>query len=297
MALLNKNHIKSLVAVGSFDLQGKFVCDSTSFQVGFLVKKSDDPTKTLYQIFLVTNRHVFEGRKKVWLRLNADDGKTKTFEQDLFSPTGDSLWLAHPDAEVDLALLSVSVAALKENNIQQPFFISEEMFAYIKDFESVGIAPGDETFVVGFPMGIAGEDQNYPCVKAGMVSRFDGEIIKSKKAFIIDSSIFPGNSGGPVILKPTITALSDTKTVNQPYLLGVVRAYIPFIDTLYTHQTKPPTPISTTRENSGLSYCVPMDYVKEIYDKWLSDKKPVEPPQNSTSQEGVQEVLTPSSHE
>lgn len=283
MALLNKNHLKSLVAVGS-QKDGKFVCDSTSFLVGFIVQNSEDITKRLYRTFLVTNRHVFDKRSKVWLRLNTDDGKIKMFEQDLHFPNGDTQWLAHPDTDVDLALLSVNPDVLKQNNIQ-PVFISEELFGYSKKFEETGISVGDEAYVVGFPMGIAGEEQNYPCVKAGLISRIDDEIIKAKKAFIVDSSIFPGNSGGPVILKPTSTFLNDTKAVSHPYLLGVISSYIPYTDTLYTHQTNPPTAVSITRENSGLSFCVPIDFVKQIYDTWLEKQKPVTEPQKNNTPE------------
>lgn len=289
MALLNQNHLKALVAVGSLK-GGKFICDSTSFLIGFLVQNSDDPAQRLYRTFLVTNRHVFDKRQKVWLRLNTNDGKIKTFEQDLHFPNGDAQWLAHPDPEIDLALLSVSPTVLKQNNIQ-PFFISEEMFGYIEKFEDVGIMVGDEAYVIGFPMGIAGEEQNYPCVKAALISRIDNEIIKAKKAFIVDSSIFPGNSGGPVILKPTITSLSGTKAVGQPYLLGVISAYLPYADTLYTHQTNPPTAVSITRENSGLSFCVPMDFVKEIYDTWLQKQKPIDEPQKNTNPKDLEENI------
>lgn len=289
MALLSKNHLKSLIAVGSIK-EDKFVCDSTSFLVGFLVNNSDDPEKRLYRTFLITNRHVFDKREKVWLRFNTDDEKIKIFEQDLYFSNGDSQWLAHPDPEVDLALLNVSPDILKQNNIQ-PVFISEEMFGYSSNFEEIGIAVGDDAYVIGFPMGISGEEQNYPCVKAGLISRIDNEIIKAKKAFIVDSSIFPGNSGGPVILRPTITHLSDTKIVSQPYLLGVVSSYLPYTDTLYTHQTNPPTAVSITRENSGLSFCVPMDFVKEIYDVWLKNQKPVEEPQKNINYDDLKEEI------
>lgn len=51
MALLNKNHLRSLVAVGSIEPKGGgFVCDSTSFLVGFLFKDSDNPQERLYQL-------------------------------------------------------------------------------------------------------------------------------------------------------------------------------------------------------------------------------------------------------
>jgi len=290
MALLNKNHLKSLVAVGS-QKGTEFACDSTSFLVGFLAKDSADPLQKLYSIFLVTNRHVFNDRSKVSLRFNTDDGKIKIFEQDLYFPNGNTRWLAHPDLEVDLALLLVSAAILKSNNIV-PFFISEEMFGYYSKFEEIGIAVGDDAYAIGFPMGIAGEDQNYPCVKSALISRIDNEIIKVKKAFIVDSSIFPGNSGGPVILKPTITHLLETNAVASPYLLGVISSYLPYRDTLYTHQTNPPTAVSITQENSGLSFCVPIDFVKEIYDIWLKSQKPIETPQKNVNAETVEEKVS-----
>lgn len=289
MALLNKHHLKSLVAVGTMK-DAKFVCTSTSFLVGFLTNTEEDPTKRLYRTFLVTNRHVFEGKTKVHLRFDTDDGNIKIFEQNLFFENGDPQWLAHPDKAVDIALLVVSPSVLQQHNIQ-PFFITEELFGYASKFEEIGIAVGDDAYAIGFPMGIAGEEQNHPCVKAALISRIDKEILKVRKAFIVDSSIFPGNSGGPVILKPTIASLTDTKAVSQPYLLGVISGYLPYSDTLYTHQTNPPTPISTTRENSGLSFCVPIDYVKEIYDTWLANQKPVEDPQKNITPDDIKEEV------
>jgi S1-C subfamily serine protease len=290
MALLNKNHIKSLVAVGTQKEDGSFVCDSTSFLVGFLVKDFVNPVERLYRTFLVTNRHVFNDRDSVSLRFNTDDGKKKSFNQSLKLPDGNLSWLAHPNPLVDLALLSINSDVLKKNNIQ-PIFITEEMFGYSKDFESINISVGDDVYAIGFPMGIAGEEQNYPCVKAGLISRIDKEIIESKKAFIIDSSIFPGNSGGPVILKPTIISLSDSKAAVKPFLIGVVSGYIPYSEQLFTHQTKPPTVVSLTRENSGLSFCVPIDFVKEIYDAWLEKNKPVEEPQKNNNSEDIKEEV------
>ena len=290
MALLNKNHIKSLVAVGTIDETGSFICDSTSFLIGFLSQDNEDPTKRLYRIFLVTNRHVFENRTKAHLRFNTEEGKNKIFEQELHFPNGDAMWLAHPNNNVDLALLSVSPEILKQNNIV-PMFISEEMFGYSEQFEEIGIAVGDDVYAIGFPMGLAGAEQNYPSVKAGLISRIDKEIINSKKAFIIDSSIFHGNSGGPVILRPTLIALSETKTVAQPFLLGVISGYLPYSEKLFTHQTNPPTVVSLTRENSGLTYCVPMDFVKEIYEKWLDTQKPVEEAQPSPAPDDVEEKV------
>jgi hypothetical protein len=294
MALLHKNQIKSVVAVGSMR-QGQFVCDSTSFHIGFLMKDDPSPEKRLYHMFLATNRHVFEDRDTATFRINTDDGKHKTFETPLKDHNGESRWLAHSDPAVDLALLSVNPDIMKANGIE-PLFITEELFAYANLLEGIGIAAGDDVYVLGFPMGLAGEEQNYVCVKGGVVSRIDSEIIRIRKAFIIDSSVFPGNSGGPVILRPATSALDGTKAVGKPYLLGVISGYLPFSDNLYTHQTRPPTIVSTTRENSGLSFCVPMDFAKEIYTAWLEKQKPIDEPQkNLDAAKIVDEVKTTTS--
>ncbi len=289
MALLPKNHLKTLTAVGSIQ-QGKFVCDSTSFHVGFIAKDAPKPEDRLYHMFLVTNRHVFEGRDSATFRVNTDDGKNKTFATPLKDGKGENRWLAHPDKDVDIALLSVNPDSMRKNGIE-PVFIVEELFAYRKKFEEIGVAAGDDLYILGFPMGIAGEEQNHACVKAGIISRIDDEIIKSRRAVIIDSSIFPGNSGGPAIMRPTLTSIDGTKAVTKPYLLGVVSGYLPYIDNLFTHQTHPPTVVSTTRENSGLSFCVPIDFAKEIYTKWLEKQKPIEPPQKNIDAETVDETV------
>lgn len=294
MALLPKNHLKALVAVGSIQ-QGKFVCDSTSFHVGFLTKDAQKPEDRLYHMFLVTNRHVFEGRDNATFRVNTNDGTYKTFDTPLRDDKGGAYWLAHPDKDVDIALLSVNPDLLKQHGIE-PAFIPEELFAYRKDFEKIGVAVGDDLYVLGFPMGIAGEEQNYACAKAGIISRIDdetieGKTIKGNKAIIIDSSVFPGNSGGPAIMRPTLTSIDGTKAVTRAFLLGVVSGYLPYIDNLYTHQTRPPTVVSTTRENSGLSFCVPIDFAKEIYIDWLENQKPIEPPQKNLDPEIIDGIV------
>ncbi len=278
MPLLNSLNLKTLVAIGK-EKEGKFSCHATGFLVGFLAKKSKDPEKRRYYIFLVTNRHVFENEKSVDLRFNTTDGGLKIFKQNLFSKEGKSKWLAHRFKKVDLALLNISPEALSKNKIDYSFVV-EELFAYsrysTKNFKAIGIEIGDPIFVLGFPLGLSGKIQNFPCVKWGIISRTDKEIIRENKSFIIDSSIFPGNSGGPVIFRPTTTSLEKTKPVKTPYLIGVVSGYLPYVEKLYTHQTKSPMVVSTSRENSGLTFVVPMDFARQIFKNWCTRKKKLE---------------------
>ena len=280
MALLNPLHLKTVIAIGSLDKREKFVCNATGFLVGFLAKNSKDPAKRTYYIFILTNRHVFEGKDGVHLRFNTRNGKSEIVPQALKFSEKELRWLAHPNKKVDLALLNVNPQVLIEHGIDYVFF-NEEMFAYQRNFSRMGITVGDEAFILGFPMGFAGVAQNFPYAKTGIISRFDRELLRGQKSFLIDSSIFPGNSGGPVILKPTNTALTNTKAVNSPYLLGAITGYLPYKEELWTHQTNPPSVVSLEREHSGLSFVVPVDYMKQIFNRWVSAKKRLEKAQES----------------
>ncbi len=292
MALLNSLHPKTVIAIGELDKQKRFVCNATGFLVGFLAKKSKDPKKRTYHIFILTNRHVFEGKNDVYLRFNKRNGKSEIVLQPLFFSNKTSRWLADKNNKVDLALLKVNPQILTEHNIDFAFF-NEETFAYQKKFGEVGIAVGDEVYILGFPMGFAGDIQNSSYVKAGIISRFDRELLQIYKAFFVDSSIFPGNSGGPVILKPTNIALPNTKPVTSFYLLGAVSGFLSYGEELWSHQTNPPSVVSLEREHSGLSFVVPMDYAKKIFNRWIKIKKQFEKTQKQkTNQTDIQEIKT-----
>jgi hypothetical protein len=276
MALLAPIYLKSLVAIGDSDKKEKFICDASGFLIGFIAKNSKYPEKRRYWVFLVTNRHVFEDRDEVYLRFNKKEGGTEIFRQPLFFPNSkEKRWLAHKNKKVDVALLNVSPKILEEHGVDY-FFFNEEMFAYYKQFGKIGIEIGDCVYILGFPLGIAGRSQNFPCVKWGIISRIDKEVIKKDKSFWVDSSIFPGSSGSPIILRPSIHSLTSTPAVSQVYLLGVVSKYIPYVERLYTHQTKPPTVVSLERENSGLSLVVPMDFIRQIFRRWKKERKKIE---------------------
>lgn len=280
MALLNTNYLKTLVAIG-VEEKNKFSCQATGFLIGFIAKNSKKPEKKEYYIYLVTNRHVFEEKRFVDLRFNTKNGSVKIFSQSLSFDNNEPRWLSHRNKKVDLALLSVNPEILQENSIEFNY-IPEDIFAYYRNFQNLGIEAGDELYILGFPLGFSGNLKNFACVKWGIISRIDKEIIKEEKAFFIDSSIFPGNSGGPVIIRPEIASLDKTKSVNTSYLIGVVSAYIPFIDKHISMQTK--NVVSIVEENSGLAFVVPMDYVRQIFNNWKSKKKTLEKSQKEAKQ-------------
>jgi len=292
MALLNKSHLNAVV---SLEIQEGSVYQpiATGFLIGFTVDKNPDPKLTTYRVFLVTNRHVFEGKNQIWLRFNKkNDTGSVRFSVDLVI-NSEKKWLAHKDPNVDLAMLTISYQFLNEQNIEWIFY-PEDIIAYQKDFENIGISLGDRVFILGFPMGLSGIQQNYALVKYGIISRVDKEIIEQAKCFLIDASIFPGNSGGPILLKPEISSIQNTKAVNSVYVLGVVSGYIPYKEILYSHQSTPPSFAGVSMENSGLANIVPMDFAKEIYGEWLSSNKVIEK-EEKAGEKIVEEKLNTSS--
>jgi len=89
------------------------------------------------------------------------------------------------------------------------------------------------------------------------------------KSFLIDSFIFPGNSGGPVVLKPESPLnqfAGEKPPIKAAYLLGIVRGFIPYTDVAVSAQTGRPR--VTFEENSGLTEVIPMDYIEDAILDW-----------------------------
>lgn len=275
MALFNRQHLKAVVLIENQVGKNKFRSIATGFLIGFILNNDLDPQKRTYRIFLVTNRHVFEGSEILWLRFDKKENSGTARFPIYLKQNNETKWIAHKNAKVDLAMLTISHQFLNDQSVDWLFF-NEEMIAYQKDFESIGIELGDELFILGFPMGLSGSLQNFAIVRSGAIARVDEEVVKREKYFLIDATIFPGNSGGPVLLKPELASLPNTKAVSSVYILGVVSGYKLYKEPLYSHQSNPPSVGAVSIENSGLAVIVPMDFAKEIYQDFIKQQKKLE---------------------
>jgi hypothetical protein len=84
---------------------------------------------------------------------------------------------------------------------------------------------------------------------------------KASPTFMLDSFVFPGNSGGPVILRPEIVGIQGAPVNGNAYLIGIVADYKPYIDRAISEQTRHPRIVF--EENSVLADAVPIDRVDE----------------------------------
>ena len=86
---------------------------------------------------------------------------------------------------------------------------------------------------------------------------------------LVDVLVFPGNSGGPVIICPSNLAIRGTKTIERADLVGIVKEYVSYTDVAISQQTRRPRIIF--EENSGLAVVESVDSIMETVE--LANKR------------------------
>src|SRR5205807_6087034 len=126
--------------------------------------------KSLYRTFLVSNRHVFENQRFIVVRQNRlADEPAEEIAVDLEVPGGG--WTGHPDNDIDVAVMPVNTNYLRDHGLTQSFFHANTHALRRQQMADAGVSEGDAAFVLGFPMGLAGEKRNYVVVRSAGVAR------------------------------------------------------------------------------------------------------------------------------
>jgi S1-C subfamily serine protease len=282
-ALIPPMYVDSVVALGSMQpvpqsgqpprVEWKTV--GTGFFYGYLITNDPEPAKRIYQTYLVTARHVvlqhLQAFGDLHVRVNPKDPASEGRGFEIATTPGkakpgNTAWAFHPDASIDIAVILVSIPFLRAQGIAPGFFRSDEDAANRAKLKEMEVSAGDGVFVLGFPMNLAGVQRNHVIARQGVVARVSEMLHGASRTFMIDSLVFPGNSGGPVILKPEIAAIQGTKSHLSAALLGLVTGYHTYIDTAVSPQTGHPR--VTFEENSGLAEVLPVDFIEETINAW-----------------------------
>ena len=261
--------VDSVVALGSYQTRvpgqpPEWVTEASGFFYGFAEDKETDPAKHMYRVYLVTNRHVLANHTQIFVRLNAVKATdiVKEVSLALKDEKGADLWISHPNPLVDISVVSINTKWLRDQGLQQSFFTNDENAADKTKLKEIGISIGDGIFVLGFPMGLTGTAQrSYVIARHGSIARISDVLEGAGNTFLIDSLVFPGNSGGPVVSEANLSAIEGTKRQDKAYLIGVVRAYVPYTDVAVSQQTGQLRMV--LQENSGLAEVIPIDAVNE----------------------------------
>jgi hypothetical protein len=199
--------IDSVVALGAAIAEGekfKWATTGTGFFYGAVQNPEIQPNT--YQVFLVTCRHVVQQHinKGIDIRVRLDSKDPTKPVQDFELPRtagGAGEWFFHPSESIDIAVIPVSWDFLRQNKIEPGFFSDNVHAANREILKERQVAAGDGVFVLGFPMGLTGEQRNYVIVRQGCIARISEMLDGAKPDYLIDASVYPGNSGGPVILR------------------------------------------------------------------------------------------------
>ena len=259
MALLPPFYLDAVVALGIPDSNGSIQYTATGFLYGHPVGESGDN----YTIFLITNHHVVKDIDILKARFNRPIGsESKIYDIPLRGNDGSALWTEHPNS--DVAVVQLLAKKLEEDGIKFAWIPGDRQLA-LEQAKELQISEGDGVFVLGFPLGLAGEERNYTIVRQGVIARIRDWLGGKSRTILIDATIFPGNSGGPVFTRPEIAAVKGTKSNKSSLLIGMISSYIPYEDVAISSRTHRARIIF--QENSGLATVVPVDVIQETIDR------------------------------
>lgn len=164
---------------------------------GFLVSETapDGSPRTV----LITANHVFAGmpgaKAKIGYRIENADGSWSYAPQELRirDQAGHELWTHHPNR--DVAAISVKAPPeFAKAAIPVTYLATDETF------QKYQVGAGDEMMALGFPRGLAANQAGFPILRSGRVASYPIAPAKIFPTFLLDFSVFPGNSGGPVFM-------------------------------------------------------------------------------------------------
>lgn len=253
MALIPQMYEDAVVALGIETIMGK-----KWVATGFIVARKNEVEG--YNTFLVTNRHVLDGFEHLFVRFNiVGKIEAKDFTIDLVVNSAKN-YSVHPNPNVDIACTLINPVELSNQLGGLSAFELENMSLTWQEMMDNDVVEGTSVFSLGFPSGLVGIDTKSPLCRMGCIARNKEKV--NGEGYLVDIQNFPGSSGSPIINKIDINFLDGTKSINKTALIGILAAYIPYKDTLFSRQTGQDMQI--IQENSGLAIAYTVDAIKEV---------------------------------
>lgn len=232
---------------------------------GFLVgrKEETDPTKST--VYIITNKHVVKNQKLLSVRFNnSGTAGVKDLPMPLVDASNMPIFSAHPAKAVDVVAIQIIPQVILDNKLSLSFFDLNAHALVLERMKTTGVDEGSLVYALGFPMNLVDDSVKAPICRLGCISRVADAFVNPQTAeqFLVDAQTFPGNSGGPIVSRPEHISIDGTPHNTSANLIGILSAYIPYGETLYSRQTGRNRMIQ--EENSGLTIVHPVDRIKEV---------------------------------
>ena len=290
MAIIPNFFLDAVVALGIDGADGEKHWIGT----GFIVGRKEIANPKLSTYYIITNKHVIKTPKYVYVRFNSLGATlVKDYRIDLYDKAGAPMFSAHPNDKTDVIALQISPKTLINDKSIWGAFDLEDHALTLEQMQSTGVEEGHLIYALGFPMDLV-DPIKVPICRLGCISRVTDAFIlkKSNPLFLVDAQTFPGNSGGPIVTRPELISFNGTPQITSSNLIGILSAYIPYKEALYSRQTERLRMIQ--EENSGLTIVHPVDRIKEVVElewKRIEQQKVVLPvTSETTTQETKEEV-------
>lgn len=157
-------------------------------------------------------------------------------------------WIFHKDRSVDVAIIPSGYMP----EIDDVSFISKTIFQGADQLHETF-----EIFFLSYEPGIKIGKRVRPIFRTGIISSMNED-----KTFYIDAPAFPGNSGSPVFLSPSLLFDKSLTTIGGGKFIGIVGEYLSYQDIAYSRQTGLPRVVF--QENKDLSRVWSVSYLNEI---------------------------------
>jgi S1-C subfamily serine protease len=169
---------------------------SRTVGTGFLIADKDPDGRP--RTILITAGHVFDRMPsvsaKIGYRVQSKDGAWRYDPQTLKIRDGDHpLWVKHGTRDV-AAIVVEAPPEFAKAAIPLAWLAQDDTFG------KYALGPGDEMMALGFPRGLSANPAGFPILRSGRVASYPLAPATAFPTFLMDFSVFPGNSGGPVFM-------------------------------------------------------------------------------------------------
>jgi S1-C subfamily serine protease len=212
----------------------KLIGENNFLGTGFIVGRESLYTRNYYYSVLVTAKHVLDGMSGDSMTINFRQKKGADYVKiplkTQIRKNGNNLYTSHPTA--DVAVMYVAYPA--QNDIE---LYGIHLFATDSILGIFNIHPGDELFVLGYPLGFESNGAGFPILRSGKIASYPIVPTKIYNSFLLDFEVYPGNSGGPVFVNQ-YNRLINHKLEERYYnfLVGIVSEEIEMVETINSLQ-------------------------------------------------------------
>lgn len=186
---------------------------------GFLISETapDGTPRTV----LVTAAHVLSKMPgqdaRIGYRFSNPDGSWSYSPQNLRirDASGRQLWTQHPSR--DVAAISITAP--------EPFAKAAIPITWLAEdatFQANQVNAGDEMMALGFPRGLSANQAGFPILRSGRVASFPIAPAQAFPTFLLDFTVFPGNSGGPVFISQARRRVGSTDSQDVQFIAGLL---------------------------------------------------------------------------